>query len=198
MVTTAPVQTTKEYEQTPTGLHPARIYSLIHLGTQDSEMYGPMYKILLTFEITDELREYERDGEVTEKPMVMSLELTLSMNEKANLRKVVEAVINKRLTDEEAANFDVESIVGEACMVNVIESKTGKSKVGPVSPVMKGLKVPEQFNPTLIYTFGDSNFDKVPKWIQKKIQESPQWKSMEKAGNQDTDYPVNEGDGIPF
>ena len=73
------------------------LYSLVDLGHQktnwdNQEKWTP--KVRLTFELPDQTDEFEVEekGKVTkvEKPMIVSIEQTRSLGEKASLRKLLE------------------------------------------------------------------------------------------------------------
>ena len=96
----------------PEGTHIARCVRIIHIGTIKEEYMGEMKdmnKIDLTFELVDETYLF-KEGEDA-KPFVVSKEYTLSMGEKANLRKLVEGIIGKSMVQGEADMFDIESLL---------------------------------------------------------------------------------------
>lgn len=208
MTTIAPKSEKKEFELVPQGAHIARCISFIHIGTNPEQFpdgQKDMNKIRLTFEIPGEMRKF---GD-TEKPMVISQEYTLSMFSKAGLRKLVEGILGVALLDQEADSFDVESIVGKACIIQVVH-KTAKSGskytiISGAMSLMKGQEAPRQFNPSKILSY--SNWDKElfevqPKFIKEKIMSSKEYKAMtggHKSSN-DIEFPVENIDpnDIPF
>ncbi len=76
----------------------------------------------------------------TNKNHVIGIDLTLSLNEKAKLRKWIEARTGKPIPD--GVPFDPTSELGQACFLNVIE-KNGYPKVDGVAAVPKGIPVPK-------------------------------------------------------
>ena len=73
------------------------LFSLVDLGTQKQTWDGEekwMGKVRLSFELPDQLDEYEvvENGKTTkvQKPMIVSIEQTRSLGEKASLRKLLE------------------------------------------------------------------------------------------------------------
>ena len=100
---------------------------------------------------------------------------TANMSKKANLRKLLEGWRSKQFTEPEAAAFDITSILGKACFLNVTESTSGDgttySNIASISPLPKNMPAPKSELPLLIYHEGDkSMFDKLPEWIRKKIE----------------------------
>lgn len=185
MATHAPIATKTQREILDEGAYPARIYEYIHLGTQKGEYEGRetnYYKIRFTFEFPTEKRVFKEEN--GEQPMVMSFDATLSLNEKANLRKISEACVGK-MTDAEAVNFDVDTLVGKACLVSVAHKppKDGivYAQISGFMPLMKGLTVESQINETKVLTFenwSDEIFNTLPQFVKDKITSSPEYKGM--------------------
>ncbi len=183
MPTIAPKQSSN-YEQIKAGTHIGRLYQILHLGTQDVEWQGEIkqqYKIRLSFEFPTQTKVF-KEGEPA-KPMVLSQEYTLSMGEKANLRKIVEGMIGTSLQEKEAESFDIESLLGQACLVSV-KHKESKGKmyanIATTAPLMEGQVAPAQVNESKVFGFLNWNqevFDKLPKFIQEKIQASPEYQN---------------------
>lgn len=195
MATHAPVSQKLQREIADEGTYPARIYEYIHLGTQKGEWEGRetnYYKIRFTFELPTEKRVFKEGEE--EKPLAMSYDATLSFNEKANLRKLAEACVGK-MTDAEAVNFDVDTLVGKACLVSVAHKPPKDGIVYPFitgfMPLMKGLAVEPQINTSKVLTFenwSEEVFNSLPQFIKDKITSSPEYKV--KKGIKDFEMPV--------
>ena len=103
------------------GNHVARLYAIIHIGTIPTEWKGETKmtdKIRLTFELCNEKKEF-KEGE-GEKPFSISREFTYSFGAKGNLRPFVEGFIGTKLHDDEAYNFNLEDLLGDACLLNVV------------------------------------------------------------------------------
>jgi hypothetical protein len=137
------------YKRVPAGNFIGRCYSLIDLGTQRTEgAYGvkDQHKIRLSWELFGEDDDgnpltVEIDGKVM--PMTISKSYTVSLHEKASLRKDLAAWRGKDFTDEEAKAFDVSKLLGAYCMVNVTTSESnGKtySNVSGLSRLPSALK----------------------------------------------------------
>lgn len=177
------------------GTHTARVIGFIHLGTSDDTYMGEVKKfnkIRITWEFPEETKVF-KEGEDA-KPLVHSQEYTFSMGKKSNLRPIVEGIIGTTLNDEEAYNFNLNSIMGLPCLVSIKhgKTKTGASyaKVASTSKPLKGQVIKEAFNPITILTFSKWNeayFQTLPQFIKEKIQKSDEYKAMK--GIKEDDLP---------
>lgn len=188
-------------EIVPSGTHVARCYSMIHIGTVEWEYQGEKKfsnKVRLSFELPNEMRTY---GDL-EMPMSIDKEYTLSMHEKANLRKDLEMWRGKSFTTQELGNFDVTDLLGASCNLTVIHKTTKAGNeyatIGGLSAITKGTKMPAQFNLSFIFNYHD-NFDtkwldEQPDWIQEQIKSTEEYASkMNQLEFADTDK-----DDMPF
>ncbi len=78
----------------------------------------------------------------------VGVEYTVSMNEKANLRKFLEAMRGKRYTDEQAAaGVPLHKLVGHAALISIAhqQSRAGRTyaKLQAVMPLPKAMVAPE-------------------------------------------------------
>lgn len=190
-------------EVIPQGTHIAILYQIIHLGTQKMEWKGDvkeMYKIRLTFELPFKKKEF--GGEL--KPFVISKEVTLSMGQKSTLRKLVEGMIGSLLSDEEAYGFDIETLLGKACLIRVVHQTSSDGGVysilESISPIMEGQTIPEQFNKSAVLSFDVWNkemFEKLPDFIKNKITTSPEYSKKFLTSTRVDDDPIDLN-SIPF
>lgn len=184
----------------PEGTHPARVIGFIQIGTTDDTYLGQPIKsnkIRLTWEFPDELKVF-KEGEDA-KPLVHSQEYTFSMGKKSNLRPIVEGIIGTSLDEEEAYNFNFESLLNIPCLVSIKHGETKKgsqyAKVATTAPLIKGMNVKEAYNPITILTYGSWNDEKflaLPDFIKEKMMKSEEYKTM-KGIVEEVDV-----DGIPF
>lgn len=193
-----------DFKRVPAGTHLAVCNLVADLGIQPgSGMYpDPKRQVVIRWEVPGERVEYEKEGQKVEGPQTISRTLTASMNEKAGLRKMLESWRGRKFTDEEAANFDVSSILGKACLLSVTETEKGSetySNVGNVSPLIKGMVSPGAENPLLYYGEDDtSQLQAMPKWIREKIE-----KQLEPVKRSEADIDADRAnefvdDDIPF
>jgi hypothetical protein len=141
------------YTPPPAGMHVARCYRLIDLGTQpktyQGKPTGEARKIMASWELLGEDRM--SDG----KPFTISKSWFLSMHEKAALRKDLESWRGRPFTPEEEHSFDVSKLLGAYCLINVIQEPgqdgTPYTKIGAITPLMKGMAKPEAVNDNIIF-----------------------------------------------
>lgn len=199
------------YSPVEAGSYIARCYSMIHIGTGKETILGKdkiLNKIRLTWELPTELKEF-KEGE-GEKPYTISQDFTLSMYEKANLRKTLESWRGKTFSEEEAKSFDVTKLIGVPCLISVIHTeKNNKSyaKISGISRLMKDMKCPPQINETFIMSYDmpyNVLLDKLrtlPEFLQVKIKNTPEWKSIETPNNIENNNgvePFEDTDDLPF
>lgn len=179
----------------PAGTHVARVFSIIHLGTHKKEgKDGKPWEVgeaRIAFELPLETKVF-KEGDAP-KPIVITKKYTESLGEKANLRKLIEAVIGTTLLNEEAYAFDVHDILGKTCMITIkhkVNDSTNEkyAYVEATNALMKGVECPAQVNPTYIFTmvpFDEEKFFALPDFIRDEIMESPEYKN--RLGMEDKD-----------
>ena len=172
-----------DFEPISQGLHHAICNGLYDLGTQFNETFGNWsHKVLICWELPEERIDIEKDGQKLNLPRATSKRYTLSLGEKANLRKDLETWRGKAFTAQELSGFDVKNILGKNCLLQIIHRTKGDktyANVSAVMPLMKGTSSKESENPIRYFAFGDSNEipEGVPEWITKEIQASKEWKA---------------------
>jgi hypothetical protein len=183
------------FESCPPGMHLARCYRIVDLGTQKSEYMGQvkfLHKIMLGWEIhttkDDGTTLKMRDG----RPFAMFKNYTLSWSEKANLRLDLQSWRGKPFTQEEMRRFDLETILGAWCLLNVIErpGKDGKTYVNidtvtPVPQMMKKAGLPEGVNKIEMFNLDNPNWDMFETFsdnLKQKIIACPEF-AKAKGGN---------------
>ena len=177
-------QTKTDYTA-PAGTHIARCYKMIHVGTRSYEYNGdPKTKnsIWFYFELPTEMRTFDKDK--GEQPLSINIEYNLTFYEAAKLFQHVNSWRGKTLTPQEIDDFEIDSLIGEPCMLSVIHNvspKNGKTyaNITAVSAMPKGIEAPEQINESFIWDY-DTNFsieafNNLPNWIQDMIKETPEW-----------------------
>jgi hypothetical protein len=205
------------FKTVPAGAHVGRCYELIDMGTQTDEsgMYAGKqnHKIKIGFELFGEDDEgnpltIEVDGK--EMPLTITKDYTVSLHEKANLRKELTAWRGKAFTEEEAKAFDVSKLIGAYAMVNVTHktNAAGKTRanISGLSPLPSALKnsKPAAVHPNRIFNLDDPDmgmFGTFYEYLQEQIKKSPEWKAFKTAttGSSD-DFPNSSIDeeSIPF
>ncbi len=182
----APLGGNSNKQIAPEGTYAARCYQIIDLGTseQGGNFPGKKRKVQFLFELPTELAVFAEDK--GEQPYYVRSIYTLSMNEKALLRRDISAWLGKKITDSEAKSFDVFSLIGAACLVNIVHVTKGENtyvNIMSISPLPKGMVCPPAINPALVYTpsqHDGETFAKLPEFVQEKIKESDEYKIMAK------------------
>jgi hypothetical protein len=204
------------FKQVPAGNYVARCYQLIDMGTQTSEKFGnATHKVRIGWEILDTDADgqpltIDRDGQAF--PMTVSADYTLSLNEKASLRKMLASWRGRDFTPDELKGFDVSKLLGAYCMVNVTQSEGREGKtyanVSTVTPLPKALAASK---PAGVHKMQQLDldkpdldvFDSLPEFIQQRIQASPEWAAWERKNRTAADAPApamagDMDDDIPF
>jgi hypothetical protein len=128
----------KSYTPAPEGTHHAVCVDVIDLG-QLPNSFKPgttQHKVNIVWQI-DERRD-------DNKRFLVYKRYTLSLNEKANLRHDLESWRGRPFTREEEMGFDVETVKGANCLVNIQHKQSAdKAKtyanVVSVMPLIKGM-----------------------------------------------------------
>jgi hypothetical protein len=174
------------YEPIAAGTYAARCYQMIHIGTAEENILGQvkkLNKVRITWELPTETKVFKEEN--GEQPHVISKEFTLSMNEKATLRKFLEGWRGKAFTEKEAESFDITVLLGKPCMLSIIhkQAKNGNTyaEISSVSSVPKGMNVPEQINPSKELNYDKFDwelFETLPDFIKDKMKQTDEFKFM--------------------
>lgn len=181
----SPKQTQREL--VPEGNHQARIYELIEIGTVEGSWMGQPkmnHNIRIGFEFPT--KKFVFNEEKGPQPFVLSREMSLSMSEKANLRKIVDAVEGRKLTDSEAEGYDVLNLVGKPLLVTVRHTEPNEmgiqyANATTFSSVIEGLTIVPQINPSKVLTFSEWNeetFQNLPQFLKDKISSTPEYRYL--------------------
>lgn len=189
------------------------LYSLVDLGHQETNFDNQKKwtpKVRLTFELPDQLDEFEVEekGKVTKvsKPMVVSIEQTRSLGEKASLRKLLEQWRGQTFTSKELQAFSLKNLLGKPAMLTLIHKTSQQGRqycaIAGASKLPKGMKAPATTtNDQLYYEIeqGEAGqFNDMPDWLQEKIRAS---KEFATAAGKSTAIKVEvdaDGNAMPF
>jgi len=175
--------TGRDFKKVSPGCHFAICNMVVDLGIQESTFKGEsrsQHKIYIRWEVPDERVTYEKDNQTVEGPCSIGAMYTLSLSEKANLRKVLENWRGKPFTPQELRGFDVTTIAGKCCQIMVQHSQGGDKTYANVTGVM-GLSKEQQPRArqaksevgVLVYSLDDPDsevYDRLPKWIREKLE----------------------------
>jgi len=181
-----------DFDPMPEGVHIARCYAVIDLGTHTNMFGKDQHKTLICWEVPGERIDVERDGKQVNLPRGMSHRYTLSIHRKAVLRQLLESWRGKAFTPDELEGFDLQNVVGVPCQLQVIHEAGKKdptktyANVKGVMPMPKGedkkpIPAPPQENPSTFFSMADSMEipATVPDWVQEIIHESNEWKQYQ-------------------
>ena len=136
--------------------------------------------------------------------MTISKSYTVSLHEKANLRKELAAWRGRDFTEEEAKAFDVSKLVGAYCMVNVTTSESnGKtySNVAGLTPLPGALKnaKPQPVHDNIIFNLDDPDralLETFHEKLRDAIKRSPEWAKAN--GKAPVSNAIQEDEEAPF
>jgi hypothetical protein len=189
------------------------LFSLVDLGTQKQTWDGEekwMGKVRLSFELPDQLDEYEVvENEKTtkvQKPMIVSIEQTRSLGEKASLRKLLEQWRGQTFTSAELKAFSLKNLLGKPAMLTLIHKTSQQGRqycaIAGASKLPKGMKAPANTtNAQMYYEIEQGEggqFSEMPEWLQDKIRAS---KEFATAAGKSTATKVEldaDGNAMPF
>lgn len=198
LIAKAESNSSSSFTPVPAGMHLARCFRIVDLGTQKTTYMGKdklNRKILIQFEIHSE----DADGNplLTDKgePLSISKRYTLSLNEKATLSIDLESWRGAAFTNSERKGFHLERLLGVWAMLNVTKAIGNDGKeytnietINPVPQQIKKTGLPKEHNDVMIFSIDNSppaDFERLSEGIKKTIQSSPEW---QRKGNAQSTY----------
>ena len=179
-----------DFTPVPQGMHLARCYRIVDLGTQETTYLGAVKhlpKVMLQFEVHGE----DEDGNaiVTAKgePMSISKNFTLSLAEKATLRKDLQTWRGREFTADELRGFELKNVLGAWAMVSVIKAMGNNGKeytniaaIMSVPQAVKKAGMPQHHNDLKMFSIEEPDmvlFESFSNGLKEKIGKSPEWKA---------------------
>lgn len=165
------------FELPPAGVHIARCFRLIDLGTQTSNWQGKetrQPKISLSWELLGDDRM--TDG----KPFSITRRLTASLGEKATLRALLKSWRGRDFSPEELKKFDLKTIIGVYGLANVVhETRDGNTyaNLASLMPLPRGMPKSDSVNANQIFDLAnpDNNvWEQLSPRLQEVILASPE------------------------
>lgn len=191
------------FEQAPTGVHKAKLFSIVDLGTQTGT-YDNKPTVNRQLHFTWELvNKHKEDG----KPYVISKFYNQSLGDRSAFIQDITSWFGKAPAipskNEEKGPFVLEllnSLLGKGCQL-VIVDKEGKHKISTVTGLDEDTKLADgTVNETLFFdldSYDEDTFEKVPKGIQGIVQRSPEYAKAIGATD-GPELPVAAEDDVPF
>ena len=184
------------------------IVDMGHLETNWDNQKKWTPKVRLTFELPDQTDEFEveENGKRTKisKPMIVSIEQTRSLGEKASLRKLLEQWRGQTFTSAELKAFSLKNLLGKPAMLTLIHRTSQQGRpycaIAGASKLPKSMKAPaKSFNDEVYYEIEQGEggqFADMPEWLQDKIRASKEFAGAAvttSVGGEDGD-----GNQVPF
>lgn len=116
----------------PAGTWSAICVDVVDLGIVEVT-WGKEAKRQHKIRIAWQIEERREDN----KPFLVSKRYTLSLHEKASLRKDLESWRGRAFSDAELEGFDVENVIGISCYLSVIHTKKDGKTWANISAIMK-------------------------------------------------------------
>jgi hypothetical protein len=169
----------KDFKKVPPGAHFAICNMVVDVGLQEGFQKKPQHKIYLRWEVPDERVSYEKDDKTIEGPCSIGRFYTLSLSEKANLRKDLENWRGRSFTPDELKGFDLESVLGKCCQIMVTHDSDSGKTYANVTGIMgvskdqreraKTAKAENELVSFSLDSADQKTFDKLPSWLKEKI-----------------------------
>lgn len=193
-----------DWELPPAGNMAAVCVALIDLGTQQDAYMGKpkdTHQLVIVWELAGMV------SSKTGKNHLVCDKFNVSLNQKANLRKMLESWRGAPIKDDE--EFDVFKIVGATCLLNVSHDKTNGGNdiycITAVTRLPHGMPVPKATYPLIRYRIGDGP-NQIPRheWLPlvygKKIGDIVagciEFRPTARAPQQPPSAPKNAGDAF--
>jgi hypothetical protein len=166
------------------GVVQAVCYGLYDVGHQYDEKYAKyVHKCIILWEIPEKRIVIEREGVKKDYPYTLSKKYTVSLNDKSNLKKDLETWRGRAFSEQELVGFDVSSIVGVNCLLQVMITGTDKkyNTITAILPLHKGMTPVEPENKIQSFSIKDNDSipEAAPEWIKTMIEKSREYSDVE-------------------
>ena len=193
-----------DFKLAPEGVHSAICFSIYDLGHHWSEFAGEgsfKHKCMIVFELHGDFDTKLDDG----KPMAVNTRLTISLHEKANMRKLLEGWRGRKFTDAETEGFDLTALLGKPCQLQIMHAESkGKTyaNIANILPAAKGEHL-VQINPSKMYRIEEREKfpETMPEWIRKIVLQSQEMTGKSASGEESQEAPSHVPDldsDVPF
>lgn len=171
------------YDTLPTGLHIARCFGMLEIGSVQSTFNGKTSinpKAIAQFEILDWHDSYGNT------PVVNHF-YTVSGHPKAKLRQAMEMLNGKSFTDTELDVINASWMVGQYCMINISHVEANgfvNPKITAVLAVPPSTVLPDPVNVDQVFSVTTpdlSVFNELPIWVKRMIKSSPEWNDFPRS-----------------
>jgi hypothetical protein len=200
---TATAKNETHFEPIPAGTHHMVCYGVVDEGTQDVEWQGQkkkLYKVRIFWECPEERIDIERDGKKLNLPRVISKEYTLSLGDKASLRKDLVAWRGRDFTPDELEGFGLPNLIGANCLIQIVHiEKNGKTyaNIASIAGLMKSMTKLKPESETMTYDMQKNGANipaTCPDWVKEIVKKSPEYNMLVHAAG----HPDMTGQGEPI
>ena len=184
-----------EFELVPEGNYLARCYRTINEGSHKDEFPGQTFEAKMTERVIfyfELLQDYDTGEDIRMedgRPFSINKKYTNSMHEKASLRKDIQKWTKVILSETEAEDFDLNTLLGKFCIIQVshVPSKSDKNKFfANISAIMGTGRTLEGVNELSTWSVHEPDqamFDTFSDYLKKRINESEELKNKPLAIN---------------
>ena len=201
----------------------ALCFWVIYLGTLDSTFKGEVKqkpKVLFGFELNDTSHVFNE--EKRPQPFMVSQEMTLNTHDQSAMKKFLEDWRGVPLTKAEIEDTEAEPLIkkflGKGAMITVVHNKSDDGKktfanIGKIGRIPQELRntqgqviqhkveKPKPINEQLFFDIDEPDwtvFNKLPQWIQKKIEKSPEYQAAKNGAPASSAQPAAAGTNDDF
>jgi len=183
------------------GVHLAVCYGIYDLGTHHDDIYGKdKHQIVILWEVPDTRIEVEREGKRVNLPRAISSKYTLSLGEKARLRKDLESWRGRPFNVDELEGFDLRNVLGKSCQLSIVHITKNDRTFAGISAIMglpRGMKpvAPENEPQWFSMEEGIVIPASTPDWIKDLIAKSAEYvKACQRAPEAPKPGPANDSE----
>jgi hypothetical protein len=146
-----------DFEKLKSGTYQAICIGVYDIGLETFVYQGEEktnHKVVILWEVNERYTK----GEFLGKRFLVSKKYTLSLSDKANLRKDLESWQGRTFGETEKT-YDIEKAIGRNCLLNIVLNDKGYPDIKSITPLMNGMQPIIQETPK----------GYIPEWLQKKV-----------------------------
>lgn len=170
-----------DYQIVPEGVYIGKCFKIIDLGMQKVEWQGAVKeqkKVLISWELLGADVPVMKD----KRPFAVSRKYTASLDDRGNLRKDLEAWRGRKFSELELENFDLKTVLGANCMIQVVHSDDGK--YANVNSIMATKEKPVGINPLVSFDIDDPDmeiYDTFSDKMKEQISAAPEFQMAQRS-----------------
>lgn len=184
----------KEYQQPPEGSHVARVIQLIDLGVQEKEWKGVKsqdHMLFVRFELPNKKMELtDKDGKTISVPFSAQKELPYKLSPESTSAEFVSAFTKLCRAcglNPYSESFQLTDVLDKLCLIKLAKNEKGNVNVTGFEMIPEDIdtkleKYERKNHLTSLILhpdfYDDDVLDKLPNFLKKKVQSSPQWKAL--------------------